>query len=785
MFKMARKHAILLLLASLITASPLTTSKRVAAVNTKRSDVTTTARNPCGRIDAALKPIPGAAKGSAYRGTVPAKLAYDCLQSIPINTTVAADFVNSLRPYLAFQSTVGYLKKPTDDYEATMFDPVDLYGGLDAIEKKLKRNWYESEYEFGMEVYELFQSAHDGHLWITPNVVSDLFTWNRPFPLVSVSEDGFEIPAIFSYNDVLEAARNPSFKPSAVKYIDDVVAEEFLLDLSEYGSLQDRDALWNSLFYSLPQISMGPNGGGPGMFAGSGRGRLVYPGPKTFIEFENGTHISIANEARVKASFKDLADGKAVYDKFFRIDQDMNIDLNSLTPAVDFEKDPRFPSTPAETKSKDNSSIPAPGYPPPVVRMHTHELGGYFLTTPGYEDVAVLSVPSFVGGELQPEFQNVSREFLTKAKEAGKKKLVIDVSANGGGTIWLGYELFAQLFPEIVPFGGNRFRANQPWDELGKWVGQVTTGIERSLDLSANMSDFVSSPMNFRSDLNAENMPFGSWQEKFGPHEYNGDTYTTTQRWNLDDPMGVLYSGLEHLTGKGLATLDLPFKAEDMVLVYDGYCASTCTIFSELMRQQGGVETIAMGGRHHEDIIQAVGGTKGTNIWPFVSVMWYVMTMYQMADDAMKKSWIGTPISKFNSFLPYHRTTGGMDVNMRDGVRQGDSSGTPLQFIYEEADCKIFYTAEMTVDQSKVWEAAADAKWFGKRDCAAGGFKSSAKKELKKRAPRTRKPVDDSTLSTFGSVPQVEERHLEKLERSTQIWTEFHRSKRADGIMIP
>lgn len=57
-----------------------------------------------------------------------------------------------------------------------------------------------------------------------------------------------------------------------------------------------------------------------------------------------------------------------------------------------------------------------------------------------------------------------------------------------------------------------------------------------------------------------------------------------------------------------------PFKAEDIVIVYDGYCASTCTIFSELMRQQGGVKTIALGGRPNKDIIQAVGGVKGTNV---------------------------------------------------------------------------------------------------------------------------------------------------------------------------
>lgn len=62
---------------------------------------------------------------------------------------------------------------------------------------------------------------------------------------------------------------------------------------------------------------------------------------------------------------------------------------------------------------------------------------------PGYEDVAVLSVPSFVGtSEDEIPFQIVNTYFLNYAKAQGKKKLIIDVSANGGGTILQGYDLF-------------------------------------------------------------------------------------------------------------------------------------------------------------------------------------------------------------------------------------------------------------------------------------------------------------------------------------------------------
>jgi hypothetical protein len=51
-----------------------------------------------------------------------------------------------------------------------------------------------------------------------------------------------------------------------------------------------------------------------------------------------------------------------------------------------------------------------------------------------------------------------------------------------------------------------------------------------------------------------------------------------------------------------------PFAAEDIIMLYDGFCASTCASFSEFMRTQAGVKSIAMGGRPNDRQIQAIGG---------------------------------------------------------------------------------------------------------------------------------------------------------------------------------
>lgn len=262
-----------------------------------------------------------------------------------------------------------------------------------------------------------------------PDVIGEIFNFARPISLVSVSTDGESIPEIYAYPDVLASITNATFTPSAVTQIDGQDAVEFLLNWSQYGSLQDRDALWNNVFYSIAATSLGPTASGPGTFAGAGRGRWIYPGATTTLTFANGTTVTLNNFARVLASFDGIISGEDLYQRYFTVAPE------ALTP----------PSPAATTTSSAISATPtatgtpAPGFPPPVIRQSNNLNGGYFLEGEGYEDIAVLSVQSFVGTDTaEKEFQFVNQEFISQAKAAGKTKLIIDVSANGGGTILQG-----------------------------------------------------------------------------------------------------------------------------------------------------------------------------------------------------------------------------------------------------------------------------------------------------------------------------------------------------------
>ena len=72
------------------------------------------------------------------------------------------------------------------------------------------------------------------------------------------------------------------------------------------------------------------------------------------------------------------------------------------------------------------------------------------------------------------------------------------------------------------------------------------------------------------------------------------------------------------------------------------------------------------------------------------------------------------------SEYPLNRALNNYAVNFRDGIRQGDETQTPLQFVYEPADCRIYYTADMTTDVTVIWKTVYDSVWGGKSACVAG-----------------------------------------------------------------
>lgn len=141
------------------------------------------------------------------------------------------------------------------------------------------------------------------------------------------------------------------------------------------------------------------------------------------------------------------------------------------------------------------------------------------------------------------------------------------------------------------------------------------------------------------------------------------------------------------------------------------------------MREQAHVQTIAVGGRPQNAPMQGVGGSKGSQLLPF-DTLWFFAQRTLKTAEALDGPEIMAKLNQtnvgaiYNAHQMYKRSAfkdsqtslwGG--VNSLNNLRKGDDTDTPLEFIYEAADCRLFYTLATYVDPVALWKRAVDSKW--------------------------------------------------------------------------
>ncbi|KAF1990657.1 hypothetical protein K402DRAFT_410136 [Aulographum hederae CBS 113979] len=704
--------------------------------------------------------------------TVAAKLAYDCISAVALNVSAANDLVDSLKPFVDWQSTIKVLADPPAEYVKKVQPAVDIFGGLDKIKADVGSGAIESEYGFGVRLYDLIQSAHDGHFVYVPDTIGSVFNWGRPLSLVSVSEDGVKLPAVFVFEDFLAAAGGPvatsvntaisqgigqiqaaglEWSPSPITEINGKPAAEYLMEWSQHDSLHDRDALYNDLFYSIPQAVQEGEGSAVGTFAGGGRGRWVYPDAETALTFANGSTRTYENFASIQISFDGLDSPEKLKGIFSSI-PDAGLDLTGspfgMNPTTGGPNSMPMPGTGGQQGAAGAPLKPAadpvpaaggatgpPGYPPPTIRTSDSSVAGYYLDTAAgpvtqpdaaFSEVAVLSVQNF----LAEDFKDTVMKFLNASTTNDKKtKLVIDLSANGGGNIILAYELFKHFAPDMDPFGGTRFRATEAFNTMGAYTSEMLKpgNTKTALFGGTIMQQYKELIFNYQNDIDSVGKKFVSWPSKDGPHTAQGDNFTSIIRWDLNDAALVASLGFSVAGYAGAPKPHKTFDPRDVVILTDGYCASTCATFVEFARQHLKMKTVAIGGRPIVGAMQTVGGVKGANVYGFSDIQNWITSLFMAGNEATKKDLMKTSLSKYNTMLPFLRSPYDISpsVNARDNIRQNDSLALPTQFMYEAADCRLLYTPQMIFDTTVTWRAVADAVWGsagGKTKCVDGGF---------------------------------------------------------------
>ncbi|KGQ08056.1 hypothetical protein BBAD15_g6654 [Beauveria bassiana D1-5] len=668
-----------------------------------------------------------------------------CLKSVPVAKNRNIDLINYLQPYIEYQSTIEILKNPPEEY---LLEGVDLMGGLQAMKQKLKRDEYETQFDVMTDLQSLFVATNDNHFGYTPGLLSAFRTVRDGLDLVSVSKDGRELPEVYAAQDIFTPG-NVTYTASPIETIDGQDVYEFLENeaLRVPQGLQDPDAKMNSLFGSAPQNAAQ---------AGADAVLSVFDVPDNYtIVHKNGTERVVDNSI-ITLPTTDLCGIRNGQDFRERFEVPPNRGPPPPPPPPEQENpdDPKNKEPPPPPPPPPTPALP--GYPLPLAKHSNDMVASYTLNDTALRDTTVISFLSFVPLNVpdptSPDFDLNSfvREFgdvvdrtASAAQSQGRDKLIIDMSANGGGSLDLADFAYTTFFPG-APFDDfDRYRLNGGLELTGKALS-----FNESVELLVGSEGLPLAPDNStveEPDAFFETRPVKG-QKMTAPFHRD-----PTARY-FDNP-DVFLRGYE--PGENRTARQPPWEPENMVILTDGTCASACTIFTGLMVRNFGIRTIALGGRPLNKPMQAIGGVKGSQVLQnaenkdlitgLVKGAQRDRTGRRIIKDVQRTiPDIGDP-----PILPFlEDPANGGSVNVRNAYSGDDPNGFPLHFKYEAANCRLFYTREMVLDVAESWRQAANIA-FRNGTCVSGST-AIPDGRMSSQAP----PFDPSVRGQAKGIPR-------------------------------
>jgi hypothetical protein len=232
-------------------------------------------------------------------------------------------------------------------------------------------------------------------------------------------------------------------------------------------------------------------------------------------------------------------------------------------------------------------------------------------------------------------------------------------------------------------------------------------------------------------------------------------------QYSSADRISILPSGFNFVNG----TRPSVFNSSNVVMFTDALCGSSCASFHEELKNIAGVKAVTVGGRPENKPIQTITGSKGGEVIPMFTFPQYASNMLNISqqiglsgvksNDATLSTLANTPQIAVRAGDSSSR------VQSQDQIRKGDKTATPLQFIYEASDCRVFYTPETYSDPDLAWKQAWNAfsdsskcveGSTGHKSSISGGFKPFGSTELKAEDQPNAAPSDGTKKSAAASV---------------------------------
>lgn len=664
-----------------------------------------------------------------------AKAAYDCITSVALDTDEAVSMIDVIRGYLDFQTTLAYNADPPKSYQQP---PIDIHARLDELASNVRDGTYANQYEFDLSINSIVIGVHDGHFSFNTGVFG-LYSWNLPETIVAISSDGKEIPEVYARSDILNRVENASpiveiENESVFTYL-----QSYVNRTGVHGFIEPH-AEWNQLTWDAPsELSRlaaypKPISTSPTAFQST----MTYNGESLSGKFGNGSSFEWVYQAgsTVNLLSANLTSAENIQNGLVRNvqpDDSDSLESRSLHRDSGIQLmmgnmfDMSFPVMRRQNQNRNLSSIPY--FPKNMVAMQNN-FGQNNSIVSGYVlkdiSVGVLSIPTFsvIPGALEDpgsslSFSKAVDDFIQAARSANVEKIIIDLSGNPGGVVFQGIDTFKKFFPDAEPPISNRGAATQSHRILGGLLTGLAGNDKSYFNSSIHAywdgyGAFIPMISTYSTTLDGE--PWESYEDFLGGPRYGDAEFSNPAQYDLEMP-AISLTLNQNITGYGNNIVDYeqPWSGDDIILLQDGSCASTCSLFSDLMKKHGGVKSVVVGGIPQHGPMQAVSGTRGPNTITMsllTTIIDQVRGLQGIEGFSMLMEDLNITSEDIES-LPPSLTEApwnvrGGNVNTLDIVRpDSDDPDMPWQFAYEAADCRLFYTAPMIRDMTELYHVVA------------------------------------------------------------------------------
>ncbi|KAK0460733.1 uncharacterized protein EV420DRAFT_1641267 [Desarmillaria tabescens] len=519
---------------------------------------------------------------------VPPAAALACLRSFPFNETLRVNVLNNAARVLDFYTFEEYyLKSPPPFQEST----VNIREAL----ARMNATAYETDYDFSWDLYMFTTRMNDGHTRWFPDCYN---TYQNVLsaPVITASVNGqqgvYIAPDAVEFLSLLGEEFTSFFDSihfnwtrlagAKVLAIEDKDPYDYVDTIASTvsGNFLDHGVRVNSVFTSY-RISgtdfsqrLGDLAGPIGVVQTEVKFKLV---PVGSTSAETVTVPFLANFLGVP-----FTDAQSFWAN--------NCAANENTNGRDNKGVASFTSLPAKRRLAkgeiiDLSNSSAVGLPQqfmptlPPVSGSTGVIKSYIL--PG-NHTGVMFVGSF-GGDFDAFMSDVVQS-ISAFQEAGVTRLLLDLTNNGGGFVCLGQFLFQYL-------AGSSFG----------YPGFVSTTRGNILAQKVLASDIALGNDDTITFYTADNWAFLNDTQMPATFNYLDPVVNFVVN-NVSDPTSQRFHDTCGLSFTQPIPENPPFDLDNIAIVGNGNCASTCAMFSTLMNEHFHTKNAVFGGKPGENV---------------------------------------------------------------------------------------------------------------------------------------------------------------------------------------